>query len=37
VRLTNWDAMELGHAVHAGVPVSFRDQGLQASATARAG
>lgn len=37
VRLTNWDATELGHAVHAGVPVSFRDQGLQASAAARAG
>lgn len=37
VRLTNWDAIELGHAVHAGVAVSFRDQGLQASAAARAG
>lgn len=37
VRLTNWDATELGHAVGAGVPVSFRDQGLQASAAARAG
>ncbi len=37
VRLTNWDATELGHAVRAGVPVSFRDQGLQASAAARAG
>jgi len=37
VRLTNWDALELGHAVRAGVPVSFRDQGLQASAAARAG
>lgn len=37
VRLTNWDATELGHAVHAGVPVSFRDLGLQASAAARAG
>jgi lipoprotein-anchoring transpeptidase ErfK/SrfK len=37
VRLTNWDATELGHAVHAGVPVSFRDQGLQASAAARPG
>jgi lipoprotein-anchoring transpeptidase ErfK/SrfK len=37
VRLTNWDASELGRAVHAGVPVSFRDQGLQASAAARAG
>ena len=37
VRLTNWDAIELGRAVHAGVPVSFRDQGLQASAAARAG
>lgn len=37
VRLTNWDATELGHAVHAGAPVSFRDQGLQASAAARAG
>lgn len=25
VRLTNWDATELGHAVHAGTSVSFRD------------
>lgn len=25
VRLTNWDAIELGHAVSAGVPVRFRD------------
>lgn len=32
VRLTNWDATELGHAVRAGVPVSFRDVGLQAEA-----
>lgn len=30
VRLTNWDATELGHAVRAGVPVSFRDAGLEA-------
>src|SRR6185312_13526998 len=37
VRLSNWDAIELGHAVQAGVPVRFRDQGLQASAAARAG
>jgi lipoprotein-anchoring transpeptidase ErfK/SrfK len=25
VRLTNWDATELGRAVQAGVPVRFRD------------
>jgi len=31
IRLTNWDATELGHAVQQGVPVSFRDQGLQAA------
>jgi lipoprotein-anchoring transpeptidase ErfK/SrfK len=37
VRLTNWDATELGHAVRAGVLVSFRDQGLQASAAAQPG
>lgn len=35
VRLTNWDASELGRAVRAGVPVSFRDTGLQASAAER--
>ncbi len=37
IRLTNWDAVELGHAVQRGVPVSFRDQGLSASTVARPG
>jgi len=32
VRLTNWDATELGHAVRAGVPVSFQDGVVEASA-----
>jgi lipoprotein-anchoring transpeptidase ErfK/SrfK len=27
VRLTNWDATELGHAVRAGVPVHFQERG----------
>lgn len=33
IRLTNWDATELGHAVHQGVSVSFRNQGLQTAST----
>lgn len=37
IRLTNWDATELGHAVRQGVPVSFRNQGLQASANTQPG
>lgn len=38
IRLTNWDATELAHAVQQGVPVSFRNQGLQtASANAQPG
>jgi lipoprotein-anchoring transpeptidase ErfK/SrfK len=37
VRLTNWDATELGHAVRQGVPVRFTDgQRQAASAAARA-
>jgi lipoprotein-anchoring transpeptidase ErfK/SrfK len=31
IRLTNWDAAELAHAVRPGVPVSFQDRGLQAA------
>jgi lipoprotein-anchoring transpeptidase ErfK/SrfK len=34
VRLTNWDATELGHASHAGVPVHFVEQGEVAQSNA---
>ncbi|GAM98526.1 erfK/srfK [alpha proteobacterium U9-1i] len=38
VRLTNWDATELGRAVRAGVPVRFRDTGgVVAQRTAASG
>ncbi|MES1203269.1 MAG: L,D-transpeptidase [Pseudomonadota bacterium] len=33
VRLTNWDAMELGHAVRPGVPVTFIEATAQAAAS----
>lgn len=32
VRLTNWDALELGHAVRAGVPVNFLERSADAMA-----
>jgi lipoprotein-anchoring transpeptidase ErfK/SrfK len=34
VRLTNWDALELAHAVHRGTPVSFEDATQTAANTA---
>src|SRR5262249_48536617 len=34
VRLTDWDALVRAHAVHAGVPVSFRDAPVQTASNA---
>lgn len=36
IRLTNWDAIELGHAVRVGVPVAIRERG-EATRDARRG
>lgn len=36
IRLTNWDAIELGHAVRVGVPVAIRERG-EATREARRG